>query len=116
MYCRKCETGFEGNYCPVCGASAAPNSNSEQSRQTTPPSSQSTKPPINGGCPNCGSYNVQVVTETNGTTKGFGAGKGCLGAILFGPFGWLCGLCGMGKSKTSSNTFRVCGNCGRRFR
>lgn len=64
------------------------------------------------GCPKCGSQNVQAVTETN--AKGFGAGKSCLGTILLGPFGFLCGLCGMGKGK--SKTFRMCLNCGARFR
>ncbi|MBU3216087.1 LITAF-like zinc ribbon domain-containing protein [Clostridium estertheticum] len=55
-------------------------------------------------CPYCGSENIQVVSES----KGFGAGKGCCGFIIFGWVGLLCGLCGMGKSKIK----RVCANCG----
>jgi hypothetical protein len=62
-------------------------------------------------CPKCGSTNVQVVSQTK--TKGFGCGKGCCGAILLGPFGWLCGLCGMGKGK--SKILRVCAACGKKF-
>lgn len=56
-------------------------------------------------CPKCGSNNIQVVNET----KGFGAGKGCLGFLILGPLGFLCGLCGMGKSKGIK---RICANCG----
>ena len=63
-------------------------------------------------CPKCRSTHVQVVTETD--TQGFGAGKGCLGFLIFGPLGLLCGLCGMGKGK--SKTLRVCVDCGARFR
>lgn len=100
MRCSRCQTDFEGNFCPRCGCAA----------NAVPP------PPPRGGCPKCGSPNVHVVTETSGTTKGFGFFKGCLGWLLVGPIGWLCGLCGMGKGKTSSDTFRVCGNCGHRFR
>ncbi|APC42619.1 hypothetical protein A7L45_07515 [Clostridium estertheticum subsp. estertheticum] len=55
-------------------------------------------------CPNCGSENIQVVSQS----KGFGAGRGCCGFIIFGWVGLLCGLCGMGKSKIK----RVCTNCG----
>lgn len=64
------------------------------------------------GCPKCGSRNIQGMSETN--SAGFGAGKSCLGMILLGPFGFLCGLCGMGKTKT--NIFRMCIDCGARFR
>ncbi|MFD0617225.1 hypothetical protein ACFQZR_07090 [Paenibacillus sp. GCM10027629] len=63
-------------------------------------------------CPRCGSHQVQVVSESE--TKGFGAGKGCLGYLIFGPIGFLCGLCGMGKSK--STVFRICASCGFRFK
>lgn len=59
-------------------------------------------------CPKCGSNNIQVISES----KGFGAGKGCLGWIIFGPIGILCGLCGMGKSKTK----RICANCGHQMK
>jgi len=62
-------------------------------------------------CPKCGSTNIQATTE--GETQGFGAGKGCLGLLLFGPIGFLCGLCGMGKGKT--NAIRMCMACGKKF-
>jgi DNA-directed RNA polymerase subunit RPC12/RpoP len=67
-------------------------------------------------CPNCGSKNVQAVSEVTGDSKGFGCCKGGLGAILFGPIGFLCGLCGMGKGKTTTNLLWVCGNCGHKFK
>jgi len=71
-------------------------------------------------CPKCKSENVQAVSqvETTSQTKGFGCCKGGLGAIIFGPIGWLCGLCGMGKGKstTSTNVLWVCNNCGNKFR
>lgn len=62
-------------------------------------------------CPKCGSTNIQVVSHTE--TTGFGCGKGCLGSLLLGPFGWLCGLCGMGKGK--SKILRICAGCGKKF-
>lgn len=40
----------------------------------------------------------EIIIETK--TKGFGWIKSCFGFICLGPFGLLCGLCGMGKSKT----------------
>jgi len=62
-------------------------------------------------CQNCNSGNIQYVSDT--VTKGFGTGKGCCGYILFGPYGWLCGLSGMGKSTT--HTYWICKNCGCKF-
>ncbi len=74
-------------------------------------------------CPKCGSNHVitqQVTdTETETKTKGFGCVKACIGYLLFSIPGILCGLCGMGKSKsrTSYNVriTHVCQNCGKRF-
>jgi len=62
-------------------------------------------------CPSCGGTKIQPVSETK--IKGYGAGKGCCGAILFGPIGLLCGLCGMGKGK--SRIAWVCCDCGKQF-
>lgn len=79
--------------------------------------SSSTQPQT--GCPKCGSNNIQVVTNVVDNTKvqGYGLGKGCCGSVLMGPFGLLCGLCGMGNKKGSINTAhsRVCANCGHKF-
>lgn len=67
-------------------------------------------------CPKCGSSNLHPITEVTSETKGFSAGKGCLGWLCIGPFGWLCGLCGMGKGKTRSSSYWVCKNCGNKFK
>lgn len=67
-------------------------------------------------CPKCGSEKVTAVSEVSSTSKGFGCCKGGLGAILFGPIGWLCGLCGMGKGKTTSEVLWVCSDCGNKFK
>ncbi len=61
-------------------------------------------------CPKCGSENTEILSSTE--TKGFGAGKGILGLICFGPIGLICGLCGMGKSKTEHIIY--CNNCGKK--
>ena len=71
-------------------------------------------------CPRCGFPNVQAIShiETTQKTKGFGCCKGIIGSIIFGPKGWLCGLCGMGKGKSKSvtNTLWICNNCGNKFK
>ena len=74
-------------------------------------------------CPKCGGNNVtsQLVSEQNvtGKTKGFGWIKACLGTLLAGPFGFFCGLCGMGKGKTktttNTRTVHICQDCGKQF-
>lgn len=74
-------------------------------------------------CPNCGNNNTvsHIVTETTttGKQKGFGFGKACLGFLITGPFGILCGLCGIGKGKTKTTTnskvVNRCQNCGQHF-
>ena len=69
-------------------------------------------------CPHCGNKNIQVTTETNVSTTGknYSGGKGCLGFLMFGPLGLLCGSCGEGQKTTStSTTYWVCPNCGHKF-
>lgn len=63
-------------------------------------------------CPKCGNPYMQAMSESDTDTKGFGAGKGCLGYLLFGPIGLLCGLCGMGESRTHTRSYWVCNQCG----
>lgn len=70
-------------------------------------------------CPDCGNRDLQVTTETKTQTTGsdFSVGKGCLGYLLFGPLGILCGACGQGKQTTTTNTtYWVCPKCGKKFR
>ena len=67
-------------------------------------------------CPNCFSEKVYPVGEVNSKIKGYGCCKGGLGYLLFGPIGFVCGLCGMGKGKTTTNVLWVCGDCGNKFK
>ena len=57
--------------------------------------------------------------DGEGKTKGFGWIKACLGFLFFSLPGILCGLCGMGKSKTRTKSttivVNVCQHCGYRF-
>lgn len=54
-------------------------------------------------CPRCGS------TSLSGNKKGYGVGKGLVGAALFGPFGLVAGNLGAGKVKVT------CMKCGYKF-
>jgi predicted RNA-binding Zn-ribbon protein involved in translation (DUF1610 family) len=65
-------------------------------------------------CPKCGKENCQLMSETTSQGKDFSAGKGCLGAICFGPIGVLCGACGKGKQIKTTN-FWYCPDCGNKF-
>lgn len=71
-------------------------------------------------CPNCGSENIQALSEVTTDTdiKGYGCCKGGIGYLIFGPIGFLCGLCGMGKgrSRNSVETIWMCRDCGNKFR
>lgn len=83
-------------------------------------------------CPRCGSENIQAVSEQivkgkvkdTRKTKGFGMCKSCVGTLIIGPFGFFCGLCGMGKTKGkfkdtrkySSKIIYCCLDCGKQFR
>lgn len=74
-------------------------------------------------CPKCGSDRVvdRYITETttDTKTKGFGCIKAFCGYILFSVPGILCGLCGMGKGKSTTHSrsrkVKECQNCGHQF-
>lgn len=66
-------------------------------------------------CPKCGNGNCQITTETTSSGKDFSAGKGCCGALLFGPLGILCGACGKGKT-IRSTSYWFCPDCGHKFK
>lgn len=61
-------------------------------------------------CPNCGSEHVQFATHTK--TKSFSLMDSCCGAIMLGPLGILCGLCG---ASSHTKEFWICHDCGYRF-
>jgi len=67
-------------------------------------------------CPECGSEDLQIVTETSTSGRDFSAGNACCGYFLLGgPLGLLCGACGTGK-QTKSDTFFICKGCGKKFK
>lgn len=74
-------------------------------------------------CPRCGNRNLQSLNEMSSSAKSSGGGysgtKGCLGWLLFGPIGLLCGTIGQ-KQKISVSTenrlYWVCPQCGYKFR
>lgn len=66
-------------------------------------------------CPKCESENCQIINEVQTSGKDYSAGKGCIGTILLGPIGLLCGACGKGKTTTNTN-YWVCNNCGNKWK
>ena len=65
-------------------------------------------------CPNCDSENCQIISDIETSGKNYSAGSGCLGALIFGPLGALCGLCGQGK-QTKTKHYWICNNCGTKW-
>lgn len=69
-------------------------------------------------CPKCGSDRLLSGTDVTTTTKssGYKSGLGCLGFLMWGPLGLLCGLCGMGsKTTTKVKDKFICQDCGNEF-
>ena len=113
MFCKHCGNPLnEGQaFCGTCGKPA-------ETVASAP------VPAKAGGmhCPHCGSHDLYPVTSTETVTStsggGFSAGKGCLGYLLMGPFGLLCGACGSkAKTTTQTNTknYWACRSCGKKF-
>ena len=70
-------------------------------------------------CPQCKSNNLQVTVETTTSTSGGGysGSKGCLGFLLLGPLGLLCGSGGKKvKVDTTNTNWWICQKCGHKFR
>lgn len=70
-------------------------------------------------CPKCGNREVQATVESNTQTTGknYSSGQGCLGLMMFGPLGLLCGSCGQGQqTHTTNTTYWLCPKCGEKFR
>ena len=69
-------------------------------------------------CPRCGSKRFHTVQETDSQTigKNYSAGQGCLGFLLLGPLGLLCGMCGQNqRTVTTHKYFMICDECGHKF-
>lgn len=70
-------------------------------------------------CPECENEQLQLLNDTTTTVTGnnYSGGKGCLGYLMFGPLGLLCGSCGQGqKVQAKTKKYWVCSKCGHRFR
>ena len=66
-------------------------------------------------CPKCSSEHCSIINEIYTKGKDFRAANGCLGAILFGPLGILCGACGKGKRIINTH-YWVCNQCGYKWK
>ena len=113
MFCKNCGANLPdgSKFCAGCGSTVD---------GATPV--KSAKPVSNGVCcPNCNSRNLQATVETNVNVsggKGYSSAKGCIGFLLLGPLGILCGSCGQkqGTVTTTNKNYYVCGDCGNKFR
>ena len=65
-------------------------------------------------CPNCGSENCHFVSTTETHSTGYSVGKACCGALLMGPAGVICGLCGT-SVKSHTREYWICNSCGDKF-
>ena len=129
-YCKNCGQKLEEGslFCSNCGQNITTVSentviNTKEVSYTATPSTTKNK----FHCPKCKGTNLQTQTHTDFSQnvdvsqKGYSGGKGCLGYILFGPLGLLCGSCGQKqevKTETSqtSKSYWVCSDCGHKFR
>lgn len=123
MFCKHCgaELPDSAKFCPSCGHTLT---DVDPHTKTSPTTETSDAGENSIHCPECGSRDLQYVTDTDFSTtvktKGYSGSKGCLGTLMLGPFGLLCGSCGSGKSTTTVNTTTshgwICKNCGHKFR
>lgn len=126
MYCPQCGTELpEGSkFCPKCGT--ATNFSTVPSKQATVETHENSKgalpanqdsapmPSEEVRCPKCGASGCVPQYKQNVSGGGYGCLQGGLGALILGPFGLLCGLCG--RSTTTTNTLMwVCPKCGHEF-
>lgn len=117
MFCPNCGKQLENEqFCPSCGAS---NPNLQTTNNVVNSQITDTNVPSDLFCPSCGSHELQLIVENDTITTGknFSAGKGCLGYLLMGPLGILCGSCGQQqKTIVKNKQFFVCSKCGKKFR
>ena len=120
MFCGNCgkQIPDQSAFCPECGTSVR----HKESHPVTFENNTEDSGIKKIKCPYCGGHNLQsvseIVTVTSTTGGGYSGSKGCLGLLLFGPFGLLCGNCGNAqKTEVQNNTklFWVCGDCGQKF-
>ena len=126
-YCKRCGEALteDRNHCGACGSAVAivtPDMTLHLEKYSGSKTSSVVSKPLNSAivyCPKCKSQKLQTVIEskTEGKGGGYGTGKGCLGWLLLGPLGLLCGICGSEtKIMTTNKTLFMCMDCGNKFR
>lgn len=132
MYCSKCgsQQSDSGKFCNECGSPLIQSVMQEKQPEVQNPavvkvvSKDAVAENINKiFCSECGNSSLQYITEENVATQitgsNYSAGKGCLGFLLFGPFGLFCGNCGNNqqtKMRSEHKHFWICPKCGNRMR
>lgn len=107
MYCAKCGTRHNANFCPNCGT---PATTGNLSRAHAPSGLR---------CPRCGSNNVNVqIAQTKEVHSGrgilWGLGRAVLVVCTLGL--WLLVGRSKGKSRIKNEAFAVCQNCGKKWK
>lgn len=127
MYCTKC--GFENpddsKFCASCGMAFVKENNDQMVDSTKlhmtheimdeDLTKKKAEKKIGIHCPQCKSEKILALPQTD-IKGGYRIGRGCLGYLLLGPLGFLCGALGK-KSKISAvnSTAFVCQECGFKF-
>ncbi|MDR3311160.1 MAG: hypothetical protein LBS90_07420 [Oscillospiraceae bacterium] len=113
MKCPKCaKEGAGGTFCAGCGT-RLPESGAEyetsvvESRQ---PADYTARGEI--ACPQCGSTELQITTQSESSGGGIDVKKGLCYGILLGPLGLLCA---QSKKETKHTDYWVCKKCGHKF-
>lgn len=132
MYCPKCgkELPESAQFCPTCGSSinqpelwpqfqdsSSPDQDIPSTNLQSAAAEQQNQPPVPNEeikCPNCGAVGCMPQYKQNVSGGGYGCCSGGLGALVLGPLGLLCGVCG--RSVKSTNTLVwICPKCGHEF-
>lgn len=110
-YCKYCgrQINASAKFCSYCGANVAPVpqkslSPRQQEQLATRQRIAENRAQGVACCPRCGS------TSITANTKGYGIGKGVIGAAVVGPLGLVAGNIGRHK------VLVTCLNCGYRFK
>lgn len=120
MFCSKCGNEIKegARFCPKCGAPTDVTQTFVKNEGNKDLSIDKKKI----RCPQCGATDLEYIVENESTTQvtggGYSGSKGCLGFLLLGPFGLLCGNCGNSQQTTVTNNvkhFWLCKSCGYKF-